>query len=118
MKTATFQVWWYYNRWVKGENRKIDDPLYVEMRKKYDAFMDKLEAGSRAHNKQKMEDMLKDYPARMLYGQIHRSIFMEKTNNLSTLSKADKAYLLSHFKIIMDCFETLVDRSIGTFNLN
>gem|GEM_PF-3281049 len=111
-------VWWYYKPWLKDQTKKIDDPLYVEMRKKWEVFEGKMKGKSRVDNKRMMDEMLKKYPARLLYGQIHRTIFMEKGSSFYTLSKPDKTYLLIHFKIIMDCFEALADRSIGSFNLN
>ena len=111
-------VWWYYKPWLKNENKKIEEPLYLEMRKKHEAFEKKMAGNSREYNKQMMDEMLKNYPGRLLYGQIHRTIFMEKANSFSKLPKATKAFLVSYFKIIMDCFEALVDRTIGTARLN
>jgi hypothetical protein len=110
-------VWWYYKPWIKNE-KKLDEPLYVEMRKKHEAFEAKFDGESATKNKEMMEEMLTKYPPRLLYGQVHRIIFMEKKNSLSTLSKASKAYLLSYLKIIMDCLEALVDRSSGAVNWN
>lgn len=111
-------TWLYYKDKLKVPNVKIADPLYVEMRKKYEAFTDKMKGKSAEHNKQMMDDYLKDYPGRFLYGQIHRIIFSEKDNKLASLSNADKTFLLSNFKIMMDCFETIVDRpaSLSHFN--
>jgi hypothetical protein len=111
-------VWWYYKPWLKNENKKIDEPLYVAMKEKMVAFERKMEGKSRADNRQMMDEMLEKYPARLLYGQLHRIIFMEKNNGFSTLSKTNKAYLLTYIHIIMDCFEALIDRSISAVNLN
>ena len=111
-------VWLYYKEKRKVPNVKIADPLYVEMRKKYEAFTDKMDGKSAEHNKHLMDDYLKEYPGRFLYGQLHRIIFSEKDNKLASLSQADKAFLMSNFKIMMDCFETMVDRPATLSHFN
>lgn len=111
-------IWLYYKDKLKQPPIKIADPLYVEMRTKHEALMGKISSKNRLKNKQTLEDHLKEFPGRLLYGRLHAIVFVETTNKLATLSKANKAYLLSHFKIMMDCFETLRDRSIVSGHLN
>jgi len=111
-------IWLYYKDRLRDPNIKIADPLYVEMRKKYELLIGGMDGKSAEHNKRMLNDHLKEYPGRFLYGQVQQAIFHEKSNKLSTLPKVDKAYLLSHLKIIMDCFESLADRSstVSQFN--
>ena len=111
-------IWLYYKDRLKVPNIKIADPLYNEMRKKHEALLAGMEGGKDKHSKQILEDHLKVYPARFLYGQVHQAIFIDKSNSLSAVAKADKAFLLSNLKIIMDCFETLVDRSATLSHFN
>ncbi|MBN9385990.1 MAG: hypothetical protein J0H74_34860 [Chitinophagaceae bacterium] len=100
-------IWLYYKDRLRDPSVKIADPLYVEMRKKHESLMDEMNGKNAEHNKSLLVDHLKVYPGRFLYGQIQHAIFHNKSNKLSTLSRANKAYLLSHLKIIMDCFESL-----------
>jgi len=111
-------IWLYYKDRLRDPDIKIADPLYVEMRKKHELLMSGMDGKSAEHNKRTLNDHLKVYPGRFLYGQIQQDIFHGKSNALSTLPKVDKAYLLSHLKIIMDCFESLTDRSSTVSHLN
>jgi len=111
-------IWLYYKDRLSDPKIKITDPLYVEMRKKHELLMDGMHGKSAEHNKKVLNDHLKVYPGRFLYGQVQQAVFHEKSNKLSTLSKKNKAYLLSHLKIIMDCFESLTDRSSTVSHLN
>lgn len=100
-------VWWYYKDRLEKDSPRIAEPLYVRKRIEWELFMEKMEGKGPKENKTSLEEHLKNYPARLLYGVIRGLIQNETTGILSSLSGSDKTYLLIHFKIIMDCFESL-----------
>jgi hypothetical protein len=104
-------MWWYYKDRLKVPHVKIADPLYLKMKAEYEAFMSQMTGKSNEHNNQLMEDYLKNYPGRFLYGYFQGTIYSDESSKLFSLPREGKAFLLSGFKIMMDCFESLVDRS-------
>jgi len=111
-------IYWYYKNWSNIGNKKIGGPLYDEMRMRHDAFEAKFTGKSAAKVKQMVQANIEKFPGRVLYGEIQRTLFKERTNSLATASKANKHMLITIFKITMDCFESLIDRENGVFNVN
>lgn len=111
-------VWWYYKDRLKVPHVKIADPLYLKMRKEFETFLEQLKGKSEAEIKRLMHDYLKNYPGRFLYGYLQGTVYTDKSSRLFSLSREEKTFLLNSFKIMMDCFESLVDRSIIPSHLN
>jgi len=111
-------IWWYYKDRLKIPHEKIKDPLFLKMKAEYESLLARINEKSPDQGKQLMHDYLKSYPGRILYGYMKGTIFNDKTSKLFSLPREVKSLLLSNIKIMMDCFESMVDRSAPAANLN
>ncbi len=111
-------IWWYYKDRLKVPHEKIADPLFLKMKAAYESLLAQINERSPDQGKQLLHDYMRTYPGRLLYGYMQGTMYDDRSSKLFSLPRDVKRLLLSNIKIMMDCFESLVDRSVTTSNLN
>ena len=105
-------MWWYYKDRLKVPHVKIADALFLKKKAEYDDFIKRTYGKSKAQNNYLMEENLKDHSGRFLLGYIHALIYREKSSAFMSLPSEQKVIVSINFRVMIDCFESLTDRSI------